>query len=262
MQYLKFSLILTGWLIAAVAALPAAAQLPFETELRTGYLQTGVSRNDREQAVHHIRTFTKYSDGTSEVRHGTGFVVGRRFVTVFHNIDTLDNHGSYERRIELGGVLVDPLIVDEPNDIAIFAVPGFLCPTWCNDRDPASMQVDLAHDQPIGWFEFISPEDDRQWRQARIIEVMFKNYRGAAAETACDSDVVVAVDQPFYPGSSGGPVWDLASNRLLGMVQGSFVRESGEQVGYYKPFSCVLALLTGRLGPQSVELAANSSFGG
>ena len=72
--------------------------------------------------------------------------------------------------------------------------------------------------------------------------------------------MVIAVDQPFYPGSSGGPVWDLASNRLLGMVQGSFVRESGEQVGYYKPFSCVQTLLNGGLGPASVELAASAAF--
>jgi len=70
--------------------------------------------------------------------------------------------------------------------------------------------------------------------------VMFKNYRGTTVDTVCDSDVVITVDKPFYPGSSGGPVWDLASNRLLGMVQGSFVRESGEQVGYYKPFSAVV----------------------
>jgi len=88
--------------------------------------------------------------------------------------------------------------------------------------------------------------------------VMFKNYRGTTVDTVCDSDVVITVDKPFYPGSSGGPVWDLASNRLLGMVQGSFVRESGEQVGYYKPFSCVQPLLTGLIGPESFELLTSS----
>ena len=216
--------------------------------------QASWQASDNESAVHHIRTRTSYANGYSEVRHGTGFVVGRRFITVYHNIDVLQEHGAWTRRIVLGGVIVEPAIVDAGNDIAIFDVPDSLCASWCNERAPASPGANLEHSQPIGWYEFVSPQDDRQWRQARIIEVMFKNYLGAAADTACDSDVVIAVDKPFYPGSSGGPVWDLASNRLLGMVQGSFVRESGEQVGYYKPFSCVQSLLTGRVGPETVEL--------
>lgn len=213
-----------------------------------------------ELAVHDIRTRTHYEDGTKELRHGTGFVVGHQFFTVFHNIDVLDNHGTWERKIELGGVLVEPRLVDERNDIAIFDLPSTLCVHWCNDRDPRAMPIHLSQRQPIGWYEFVSPEDDRQWRQARIVEVVFKNYDSSMPDTACKSDVVIAVDQPFYPGSSGGPVWDLASNRLLGMVQGSFVRESGEQVGYYKPFSCVQTLLNGGLGPASVELAASAAF--
>lgn len=211
---------------------------------------------ENEADVHHIRTKISYADGYTEVRHGTGFVVGRRFITVYHNVDVLQGHGAWERRIELAGVLVEPAIVDAPNDIAIFNVPDSLCAVWCNDRDPATLAADPARSQPIGWYEFVSPQDARQWRQARIVEVMFKNYRAPAVDTVCELDVVIAVDRPFYPGSSGGPVWDLASNRVLGMVQGSFVRESGEQVGYYKPFSCVQPLLTGRIGPQSVELLA------
>jgi len=211
-----------------------------------------------ELAVHDIRTSTHYADGTKEVRHGTGFVVGHQFFTVFHNIDVLANHGSWERRIELDGVMVEPRLVDKRNDIAIFDLPSTLCARWCNDRDPRAMPLNLSQRQPIGWYEFVSPDDARQWRQARIVEVVFKNYDSTMPDTACKSDVVIAVDKPFYPGSSGGPVWDLASNRLLGMVQGSFVRESGEQVGYYKPFSCVQTLLNGGLGPASVELAATS----
>lgn len=211
--------------------------------------------DDNESAVHHIRTKTRYSDGYREERHGTGFVVGRRFITVYHNIDVLLSHGSYERSIQLGGINVHPSIVDVANDIAIFNLPDVLCATWCNESEPSVIAADLELSQPVGWFEFVSPKDARQWRQARIIEVMFKNYGGAAADTVCDSGVVVAVDKPFYPGSSGGPVWDLASNRLLGMVQGSFVRESGEQVGYYKPFSCVQSLLAGTNGSEKVEFA-------
>ena len=213
-----------------------------------------------ELAVHDIRTSTHYEDGTREVRHGTGFVVGSQFFTVFHNIDVLKHHGTFERSIELGGIVVEPRLVDVRNDIAIFDLPTKLCALWCNDRDPRAMPINLSHRQSIGWYEFIAPDDDREWRQARIVEVVFKNYDSTTPDTACKSDVVIAVDQPFYPGSSGGPVWDLASNRLLGMVQGSFVRESGEQVGYYKPFSCVQSLLNGGLGPSSHELATSIGF--
>lgn len=213
-----------------------------------------------ELDVHDIRTSTLYEDGTREVRHGTGFVVGNQFFTVFHNIDVLEHHGTFERSIELGGVVVEPRLVDVRNDIAIFDLPTQLCAQWCNDRDPRAMPVNLSQRQSIGWYEFMAPDDDREWRQARIVEVVFKNYDAATPDTACKSDVVIAVDQPFYPGSSGGPVWDLTSNRLLGMVQGSFVRESGEQVGYYKPFSCVQSLLNGGMGPSSHELAASIGF--
>ncbi len=212
--------------------------------------------------MHHIRTSTVYGDGTREVRYGTGFVVGRQFFTVFHNIDVQKNHGSWERSIELGGMLVEPRIVDPLTDIAIFDLPSLLCERWCNDRETAAVPVNLEQRQPVGWYEFVSPDDQRRWRQGRIVEVMFKNYRASTADAACQSDVVIAVDQPFYPGSSGGPVWDLATNRLVGMVQGSFVRESGEQVGYYKPFSCVESLLTGAAGPVSVELAAGGVLDG
>ena len=242
--------------VFSTVTLSASAQRTApETVHATGH---EILLGSNESDVHHIVTTTHYADGYSEVRHGTGFVVGRRFITVYHNVDVLRDHGIWERRIELGGVEVEPAIVDGPNDIAIFNVPESLCATWCNDRDPATVGADLEKSQPIGWYEFVSPIESRQWRQARVIEVMFKNYRGPAVDTVCDSDVVITVDKPFYPGSSGGPVWDLASNRLLGMVQGSFVRESGEQVGYYKPFSCVQPLLTGRIGPESFRLLTSS----
>ena len=240
------------WRLARLAR--QDAQLVEEISLES--VSAGYPAQDNERNVHHIRTSTRYADGSREVRHGTGFVVGNRFVTVYHNVDVHRGRGSFQRRIELGGMVVEPAIVDAPNDIAIFNVPEELCATWCNDRVPARISVELQRAQPIGWFEFVAPDSNREWRQARVLEVMFKNYRGSDAPTVCDSDVVIAVDKPFYPGSSGGPVWDLASNRLLGMVQGSFVRESGEQVGYYKPLACVLSLMTGRMGPQTVELAS------
>jgi len=246
-----------GCVVSSGVTLSASAQRLAPQEIVHETVQEG-RLGSNESDVHHIVTSTQYADGYSEVRHGTGFVVGRRFITVYHNVDVLREHGTWERRIELGGVEVEPAIVDGPNDIAIFNVPESLCATWCNDRDPASVGADLEKSQPIGWYEFVSPEASRQWRQARIIDVMFKNYRGPVVDTVCDSDVVITVDKPFYPGSSGGPVWDLASNRLLGMVQGSFVRESGEQVGYYKPFSCVQPLLTGRIGPESFELLTSA----
>ena len=252
---------LSAALVVALLTFSAAAQRTLGNDSLSAEVSSArvaLKAVGDESAVHHIRTRTNYATGYSEVRHGTGFVVGRRFITVFHNIDVLPKQGSWTREIQLGGVIVEPAIVDALNDIAVFDVPEELCPSWCNQRELASIGADLERSQRIGWYEFVSPQDARQWRQARIIEVMFKNHRGRAADTACDSDVVIAVDRPFYPGSSGGPVWDLASNRLLGMVQGSFVRESGQQVGYYKPFSCVQSLITGRIGPVTVELLSKA----
>jgi S1-C subfamily serine protease len=70
---------------------------------------------------------------------------------------------------------------------------------------------------------------------------------------------VVAVDKPFFPGSSGGPVWDLLSGKVIGVIQGSFVRESGVQVGYYKPLSCVMSLFTGVVEPHATEFVTLTS---
>ena len=227
-----------------------------------------VIADPRLMDVHRIKTVMRYLDGVVEVRHGTGFVLGRRFITVYHNIDAARTHAPFERRIEINGVVVRPSIIDSLNDIAIFDLPAELCVRWCQDSfaaqrsaepSPAAVSTRLARQQQISWLGG-NGRGEELWQQAGVVDVVFKNYQASPERSACDSDVVVAVDKPFFPGSSGGPVWDLLSGKVIGVIQGSFVRESGVQVGYYKPLSCVMSLFTGVAEPRAAELATLTSL--
>jgi hypothetical protein len=63
------------------------------------------------------------------------------------------------------------------------------------------------------------------------------------------SSLIVEVDTPFMPGSSGALVLDTATGRIIGIIQGSFEHTTGRS-GYFKPIHCVAPLVGQTFQPQ------------
>ncbi len=191
------------------------------------------------QIVRPITTTVSFADGGLQLNRGNGFVVGHRFYTAYHNIQS--HTGSIvHQHTDIGGFRVQPSAVDVEHDPAVFELPPDLCRSWCNSRRialPGAAQQ-VAWLQPVGGDQGISV-----WRSGNVNNIAFKSQGADESLAACERNVVVEVDEPFYPGSSGGPVFDAHSGAIVGLIQGSFEREDGESTGYYKPVECLLARL-------------------
>ena len=187
--------------------------------------------------VQTISTEITYRDGKIETQQGLGFVVGRQFVTVNHNIaPRRSSIGVKMRRTYLNSLLVHPVFTHPAHDIAVFDIPPELCPAWC-DADGGTTGARSAA-REISW---PSPGNE-VWSTAMAKEVVIKGPQ-TAMFGSCRDNVVIEVDAPFYSGSSGGPVVDNRSGEAIGVVQGSFAYDDGRAFGYFKPLRCVYELM-------------------
>ncbi len=188
--------------------------------------------------VRPIMTTLYFADGAYQQNRGNGFIVGDLFFTAYHNIHT--DRAVVDKVVELGGVAVQPSLIDREHDLALFKVPKQLCANWCNE--------DRLSDLPAGgqviWVDNVDDmTNQRAWRSANVRNTAFKSTVDDGLPVGCENDLVVEVDVPFYPGNSGGPVFDLQSGSIVGLIQGSFERPGGMTTGYYKPVECVLEWL-------------------
>jgi S1-C subfamily serine protease len=191
------------------------------------------------QIVRPITTTVSFDDGGLQMNRGNGFVIGHRFYTAYHNIQSPAGNIVHQHT-EIGGFRVQPLAVDAEHDLAVFELPPDLCRSWCNGRQFASSVAA----QQVTWLQPV--DGDREisvWRYGNVSNLAFKSQGEDESLAECERNVVVEVDEPFYPGSSGGPVFDARSGAIVGLIQGSFEREDGESTGYYKPVECLLARL-------------------
>lgn len=205
-------------------------------------LATEGSFDERQlnQIVRPITTTVNFANGDLQMNRGNGFVVGHRFYTAYHNIQP--PRGSIVRQhTEIGGFTVQPLAVDIEHDLAVFELPRDLCRSWCNHRRFASLEASeqVAWLQPVG-----ADRATSVWRSGNFSNLAFKSPNADESVAECERNLVIEIDEPFYPGSSGGPVFDARSGAIVGLIQGSFEREGGQSTGYYKPVECVLARLS------------------
>lgn len=187
--------------------------------------------------VQPITTEVAYNNGKAESQKGLGFVIGRQFVTVYHNIsprlsdDLVRSQATY-----LGGFPVDPVFVNSDHDIAVFDIPTELCARWCDSADPQRSQPLVG--ARIRW---PSP-GNKSWSVAFAKELIVKGPQ-IVEFGSCNDNLVVEADAPFYPGSSGGPVIDSLTGEAIGVVQGSFTYADGRTQGYFKPLHCVFEMM-------------------
>jgi len=228
-----------GWTIAIAGVFGALlfAQIPATSasSLATISKNAGLMRP--------ITAITTFADGSTEVKHGQGFVVGNRLFTVYHTLALhLDNVSPTKREIYVAGTLMTPVYTHSAYDIAIFEIPTAWCEPSC-DAWTVSNPPALKPDRQVYWVQEARGESS-------IVAGRIQHYAWLSASppalqagggAPCQRNLIVEVDTPFRPGTSGSPVFDATTDAIVGMIQGSLMRTGGD-TGYFKPMACLLPL--------------------
>lgn len=180
--------------------------------------------------VQSIRTITEAHDGTQTINIGSGFVIGRRFYTVHHNLAVTSADAS--RITYIAGVAVEPTFVQAAQDLAVFDLPESLCREYCNEF-AVSEGLEIRPGQAVVWLRKFG--DELTVKRATILNV---SLLGESSDWSCSGNLIVEVDKPFVRGSSGGPVLDAETGNVVGIIQGTLVRD-GIETGFFKPIDCV-----------------------
>lgn len=212
---------------------------PVTLAMANGVL-SDVSAQMLDRIVHPIVTHVDHGDGSRQVSVGSGFVVGQRFYTVNHNIGA----GPGARRtILIEGVEVSPAFADTDHDLAVFILPDELCARLCNLLRFGSMPA-LERNRPVFWLRKFQGEHVYKRGQVLSYAVLGHSRSSASSEWSCDDNLVVEVDAPFVPGTSGSPVVHVSTGQIVGIVQGS-LESAGVRTGYFLPVDCVRHLTRG-----------------
>ena len=200
---------------------------------------------DLERIIRPLKTVTETADGRRELTLGTGFIVGRHYFTVEHNLAGAVAPPDAAKTIYLEGTAVAPSFADAGTDLAVFALPDGLCQRYCNDLALVD-GPELLRDQKVYWLPGQDADGKHTWQEGRILHYGIKGDGPAPDGTGplqgCDGNLIVEVDTPFMSGSSGGPVLDAATGGIVGIIQGS-VERGGVRSGYFKPVSCLTSVL-------------------
>ena len=240
------ALFITGLLSLCLpqAAVYARDVPGFSTVGLTPGISDAVDAETLDRIVWPIVTVVERTDGSHSLRIGSGFVVGRNFYTVAHNIGTSSVGSDVHRTILIGGVAVSPVYSDFEHDVAVFILPDELCTRMCNQLRFGPMPA-LERERPVFWLRKFQGE--QVYKQGAVTSYAILGDTGAASPGAwsCNYNLVVEIDEPFVSGTSGSPVVHAGTGRIVGIVQGSF-ESDGVQTGYFKPVDCVRHL-TGKL---------------
>jgi hypothetical protein len=236
-----------GALLAALVVALTACPVPASEE-RPPPPGSGHDRprlTDVERIIRPLRTVTETADGRRELTLGTGFIVGRHYFTVEHNLAGTVAPPAGARTIYLEGTAVAPSFTDAGIDLAVFALPDGLCQRYCNDLALVD-GPELLRDQKVYWLPGEDADGERTWQEGRVLHYAIKGDGpapgGTGALDGCEGNLIVEVDTPFVSGSSGGPVLDAATGGIVGIIQGS-VERGGVRSGYFKPVSCLTSIL-------------------
>ena len=100
-----------------------------------------------------ITVITTFADGTSEVRHGQGFVIGNRLFTAYHTLAPhIKNASPAKREIYVAGKLMTLLNTHAAHDIAIFEMPNALCKSHCSALATSTLPA-LKPDRQVYWVQ-------------------------------------------------------------------------------------------------------------
>lgn len=201
---------------------------------------------DLDRIVRSIRTVAELADGSTKAYVGGGFVVGQRYFTVHHNLD-VRSPGVIRTTSYIDGVALRPTRVSRAEDLAVIDLPSALCGRFCNEDRLRSVPK-LRSGQEVHWLRKLPGE--YSWKSARVMGYAFLEGEWTPVEEitdrACDQNVIVEVDVPFVSGTSGSPVVDSETGRIVGIVQGSLERSNGAS-GFFKPIECAMRMVDERI---------------
>lgn len=196
--------------------------------------------SELDKFVHPITTVTEFIGGQEERNRGSGFVVGNQFFTVQHNLTTSFPSLRVKSTSFIDGMSVTkPLFMDVEQDVAVFELPERLCVKHCNMKE-VDYTPNLSKQRKVYWLRKF--QEEFILKEAKIVNAVTFGDLHKPADLTCGSQSVILVDQPFVPGSSGSPLMDAETDKIIGVIQGS-VDENGISRGYFKPIHCVLAML-------------------
>jgi hypothetical protein len=212
-----------------------------EPGLRAGHAFAGsntVQRNTLADIVQLVRTKTEFYDRSVEINIGSGFVLGRYFITVYHNL--LASRSRFVRQtVSVDGVPLAPIFIDKNQDIAVFELPEELCRRYCNQLRIAIVPT-LEPGRPVYWVRKV--ESKWELKESTISNLaVFDRLRSGVEPGSpfrCSDNLVVEIEEPFVPGSSGAPVVDALTGQIIGVIQGSF-ESNNERTGFFKPIHCL-----------------------
>jgi len=216
-----------------------AGAIELRQSTRQGYpVSNTVQKNTLADIVQLVRTKTEFADRSIELNVGSGFVVGRYFITVYHNL--LASRSRFVRQtVSVDGVALNPIFVDQNQDIAVFELTDELCVRYCNNLKVAAAPT-LERGRPVYWVRKIEAKWELKESTILNLAVFDRVQSGVkpGSPFRCSDNLVVEIEEPFVPGSSGAPVVDALTGQIIGVIQGSF-ESNNQRTGYFKPIHCV-----------------------
>lgn len=184
-----------------------------------------------------ISTVTEFADGRVEHNDGSGFVAGSRYLTVNHNLEPYRDDGVVRRTSFLDGVAINPLFGDPTEDLAVFDLPPELCESECNDV-ALDGNVALEPGDRLFWIRKFDGELIR--KEGTVIDYAWIGDPPTSSGIGeCPGNLIVQVDEPFKQGTSGSPIVEITSGKIVGIIQGTLINEQGSQTGFFKPLNCL-----------------------
>lgn len=189
-----------------------------------------------------LQTVTQLRDGNTVSGAGSGFAVGHHLITALHVLQGPDYDAVVDHYAMLDGRQLQPVASFPQADIAIVQLPSPAC-SDCESLQFADLH-DVYPDQTISWLS--QQANQPTTKQARVIGFATLSSETGDGQSGCADNLVVLTDLPFEQGSSGGPVIDRQSGKILGIIQGSLTQTtlaSGvSDPGFFKPIACIADL--------------------
>ena len=178
--------------------------------------------------VYPVETIRFSAEGKRSHSRGSGFVMGRYYVTATkhlgHNPDTISYvagkplwHGSHFSRLK----------------ISVLPLSDSACQTLCSQA-PVAMAPETQDGQAITWM-------DKALGRTSLVHAHVSRADPIAANAgaSCEEAAWIKVDQPFRPESFGVPVVNAGDGAIIGVAVDNLRLPEGT-FGVVVPFSCLL----------------------